>query len=215
MNPTVFIVDDDQAVRYALSALIKAAGLQVRTFASAEEFLDAYDSAHPACLLLDIHLTGMTGLELQAELAARGIRLPIIFITGSGDIPGAVRALKAGAVDFLEKPVEGKTLIAHVQSALELDARHYLATRDKEAVLARCKLLTAREREVMKLVVTGLSSKVIAQRLGISHRTVEIHRTRVMQKMSVASLAELLHLAAACGLLPAPDAQATSEAKAC
>lgn len=195
----IFVVDDDAAVRDGLVLLLESAGFETEVHASAGDFLESLHSGNAgACLLLDVKMPGMSGPDLQAELARRGIELPIIFLTAHGDIPTAVQAIKAGAVDFLTKPVEGDLLIGRVQTVLDkfsADHRREAANRSRCARVAR---LTAREREVMRLAVTGQANKEIAQRLGISHRTVEIHRARVMQKTRAANLVELVHLAEDC-----------------
>ncbi len=202
MNQTVHLVDDDADVRDALSGLLQAAGLRVQAYARAEDFLASCVAGQPGCLLLDVAMPGMTGPELQAALAASGIDLPVVFLTGHGDIPTAVRVTRAGAVDFLEKPVAGKVLVARVKNALELDAKRRLEGADRRAIRARYAQLSEREREVMALVVTGLSSKEIARRLGISHRTVEVHRTNLMHKMGAARLPDLIACAACCAASP-------------
>jgi two-component system response regulator FixJ len=198
MNPTVFVVDDDAAMRDALAQLLETAGLRVETHADGPAFLVAYEADRPGCLLLDMAMPGMTGLEVQAELNAHGLAIPIIFLTGHGDIPMAVRAVQAGAVDFLEKPIQGAALLERVQRALALDAewRHTLGR--TQAIRQRCANLTSRERECMALAVSGLTSKEIARELGISPRTVEVHRTHVMHKMGAANMAELVNMAACC-----------------
>jgi two-component system response regulator FixJ len=198
MSTTVFVVDDDDAMRDALSQLLEAAGLQVETHASGPAFLSAYGENRPGCVLLDMAMPGMTGLEVQAVLKAHGLAIPILFLTGHGDIPMAVQAVQAGAVDFLEKPIDGATLLERVQRALVLDEEWRQSRCQIQAILQCHARLSAREREVMVLAVTGLTSKEIAQKLGISPRTVEVHRTHVMHKMGAANLAELIKLAACC-----------------
>lgn len=197
--PKVYVVDDDAAVRDGLVLLLESAGFAIDVYASAGDFLaDAHAIPRGACLLLDMRMPDMSGPELQAELARRGIDLPIIFLSAHGDIPTAVQAIKAGAADFLTKPVDGDLLIGRVQAALAMssaDQRRAVANRSRCAGVAG---LTAREREVMRLAVTGHANKEIAQRLGISHRTVEIHRARVMRKTGAANLVELVHLAKDC-----------------
>jgi two-component system response regulator FixJ len=198
MSQTVFIVDDDEAMRDALSQLLETVGLQVETYAGGSIFLSAYGKDRPGCLLLDMAMPGMTGLEVQAELKARGLMIPIIFLTGHGDIPLAVRALQAGAVDFLEKPILGDTLLERVQRALKLDEEWGQEQSRIQLLQTRYNSLSPREREIMALMVTGLTSKEIAQQLGISPRTVEVHRTHVGHKMGAANLAELVGMAAWC-----------------
>lgn len=199
-DQTVFIVDDDAAVRDGLAMLLETAGLPAKTYASAQEFLAAFDPAQSGCLLLDVRMPEMSGPELQKELNRRGSLLPIIFLTAHGDIATTAQAFKAGASDFLTKPVDSPSLLKSVHAALEQNARlqHQAAT--QQAQRARIKTLTERERQIMALVVAGQPNKKIAQKLGISHRTVEIHRTRVMQKTGAANLLELSRIAEACGL---------------
>lgn len=198
MTQTVFIVDDDDAMRDALIQLLETVGLQVEPYAGGPAFLAAYGKDRPGCLLLDMAMPGMTGLEVQAELKARSLMIPIIFLTGHGDIPLAVRALQAGAVDFLEKPILGDTLLERVQRALKLD-EEWGQEQNRIQLLKACYArLSPREREIMALTVTGLTSKEIAQQLGISPRTVEVHRTHVTHKMGAANLAELVNMAAWC-----------------
>jgi two-component system response regulator FixJ len=202
MSPTVFVVDDDPAVRDSLERLLEAHGLQARAYDSAEAFLAAMHPTATGCLVLDVRLPGMSGPELQAALAARGVRLPIIFLTAQGDIPTSVRAVQAGAIDFLEKPVAGDLLVQRVRGALGIDAQQRKEQAQATRAQVRYAQLTPREREVMGLLVAGQSSKEIARRLGISHRTVEIHRTRVMHKMRATNLIELAAAAAACDISP-------------
>jgi FixJ family two-component response regulator len=198
MNQTVFVVDDDDAMRDALSQLLESAGLSVDVYADGSAFLAAYDAERPGCLLLDVAMPNMTGLEVQEALMARGLETPIVFLTGHGDIPLAVRAVQGGAVDFLEKPVEGATLIERVKRALELDKERRLTQGRTKDILLRHARLSNRETEVMRLAVSGLTSKEIARELGISPRTVEVHRIHVMHKMGAANLAELIFMAACC-----------------
>lgn len=198
MNQTVFIVDDDAAIRDALSQLLETASLQVESHADGRAFLAAYEEDRPGCLLLDMAMPGMSGLEVQAELRARGLTIPVVFLTGHGDIPMAVRTLQAGAVDFLEKPIQGAKLIERVQRALKLD-REWRETQGRtQAIQQRHARLSSREREVMALAVSGFTCKEIAQKLGISPRTVEVHRTHVMHKMGASNLVELVNIAACC-----------------
>jgi RNA polymerase sigma factor (sigma-70 family) len=191
---TVFVVDDDQAVRDSLDLLIRSVGLPVETFACAEEFLNRYDNKLPGCLVLDVRMPGMSGLELQHGLKDRGIELPVIIITGHGDVPIAVRAMKDGAIEFLEKPFSKQLLLEHIREAFQRDEERRHAASRQSGVAARVDTLTERERQVLDLVIAGMVSKQIAIELGISKKTVDVHRSRVMQKMQVASLPELVEL---------------------
>jgi two-component system, LuxR family, response regulator FixJ len=194
-EPTVFIVDDDQAVARSLRWLIEIVRLGVETFASAQAFLDDYDSSKPGCLVLDVRMPGISGLELQERLAARRINVPIIFITGHGDVQMAVRALQAGAFDFVEKPFNDQDLLDRIQKAIAFDAER----RGKEAQRAQLQALfaslTPREREVLDLVVEGMSNKAVANTLGLSAKTVEVHRAKVMEKMHARSISDLVKMA--------------------
>ena len=195
-NPsTVFLVDDDPSVRRALARLIKSAGYQVQTFVSAREFLDRMpDSMGPACLVLDVRMPGLSGLDLQRELQSADATLPIIFITGHGDIPMSVKAMKDGAVDFLPKPVKDKDLLRAIEPALARSLRERAARDELEKIQSRVETLTAREREVMSLVVKGWLNKQIASELGTVEKTIKVHRARVMDKMQVDSVAELVRI---------------------
>ena len=195
---TVFIVDDDAGMRDALVQLLETAGLPVESYPGGPDFLTAFDSERPGCLLLDMAMPGMSGLEVQAALNTLGINIPIIFLTGHGDIPMAVRAVQAGAVDFLEKPIQGAALLERVRRALALD-REWRKTQGRTlAIQQRHAKLSPREREIMTLTVSGLTSKEIARKLEISPRTVEVHRTHVMYKMGAANLADLVNMASCC-----------------
>jgi two-component system response regulator FixJ len=191
-SATVFIVDDDPAMRDSMSFLVRSVGMAVETFTSAQVFLDSYDPERPGCLVLDVRMPGMSGLELQEFLVERGIQTPVVMVTGYGDVPMAVRALKGGAVDFLEKPFTDQELIDTVNEALARDARQRVKEAERAKVKERIARLTPREREVMDLVIEGKPNKVIAAELGLSPKTVEVHRSRVMAKMQVSSLAALL-----------------------
>lgn len=195
---TVFVVDDDAGMRDALVQLLETAGLQVESFTSGPDFLTAYDSERPGCLLLDMAMPGMSGLEVQAALNTLGLTIPIIFLTGHGDIPMAVRAVQAGAVDFLEKPIQGVALLERVRRALALDLEWRKTQGRTLAIQQRHAKLSPREREIMTLTVSGLTSKEIARKLDISPRTVEVHRTHVMYKMGAANLADLVNMASCC-----------------
>jgi two-component system, LuxR family, response regulator FixJ len=191
-EPTVFVVDDDPAVRDSLRWLLQSVDLAVETFATGEAFLEAYDPARPGCLVLDVRMPGMSGLRLQEELGKRGITLPVIVITGYAEVQTAVRALKTGAFDFIEKPYSDEVLLECIHRAIETDreAREVEALRTELA--GRFALLTPREREVMELVTAGKANKVIAADLGLSPKTVEVHRAAVMDKMGADSVAELV-----------------------
>lgn len=202
-EPIVFVVDDDPAIRESLANLLESRGLRVRTYPSAEAFLAAYDPREPGCAVLDVRLRGMSGLELQARLARDGNSLPVIILTGHGDIPMAVRAAKAGAVDFLEKPVNDEVLLQRIHLALEQERRTRPDRRRDHEVAARVADLTPREREVMDLIVAGLPNKQVATRLNITEKTVEVHRRRVLHKMGVHSAVDLVRLVL--GHRPAPD----------
>ena len=197
---TVFVVDDDHAVRDALSALLRVAGWRVRCFGSSSDFLESFDPDLPGCLVLDLMLPGLDGLALQQALAERELEIPIIFVTGHGDVPTSVRAIKAGAVDFLEKPFDQDLLCRRVAEALALDEARRGQRRRASELQRRYQQLTPREREVMTLVVRGESNKRIAALMALSHRTVEIHRSRVMEKMGARSLPELVAMAVSCGV---------------
>lgn len=191
---SVFVIDDDAEVRNALALLLQTAGHSVAQFAGAEEFLDTYTSDLRGCLILDVNMPGMDGPALHEELLQRGAQLPVIFLSAYGTIPVSVRAIKAGAVDFLTKPVDGAALLASVREALQQHALWRKQLEDSLSVTSRLKFLTDREREIMIQVIAGHTSKEIAQCLGISHRTVEIHRAHILQKTGVANLLELARL---------------------
>lgn len=190
----VFLVDDDAGVLNSLAFLMRTVGIRAETFASAQGFLDRYDPDAPGCLVLDVRMPVMGGLELQQKLHEMGATLPIIFLTAHGDIPMAVKAVQSGAVDFLQKPFHDQELIDKVQRALEDDARLRAEAAARHAVVARVGTLTPRERQVLDAVVAGKANKVIAAELGLSQRTVEIHRAHVMRKMHADSLAQLVQM---------------------
>lgn len=194
-EPTVFIVDDDDAVRRFLTGLIRSIDLKVEAYASAQDFLDAYRPGRPGCLLLDVRMPGMSGLELQRELAERAIALQVVILTGHGNVPVAVQAMKAGAVDFIEKPFNNELLLDRIQRAVAQSLRSDSAREARDETLRRLDTLTRRERQVFELVVGGETNKSIAHRLAISGKTVEIHRARVMRKMRARSLAALVQMA--------------------
>ncbi len=194
VQPTVFVIDDDDAVRSSLRLLLKSVGLPVQVYASALEFLPAYKPMQPGCLLLDIRMPGMSGLELQQTLSLQGATIPVVFITGHGDIPMAVEAMRHGAFDFLQKPFRDQDLIDRVQRALERDATTRSQLQQTELIHKRLESLTPRETEVLKLVTAGKPNKIMAATLGVSQRTVEIHRARVMEKMEAHSLAQLVRM---------------------
>ncbi len=196
-EPTVFIIDDDQAVRRFLSGLIESVNLQVETFASAQEFLDAYEPGWLGCLLLDIRMPGMSGLELQNELAERACSLPIIILTGHGNVQVAVHAMKAGAVDFIEKPFNNELLLDRIQKAVAESVDAGSVRIKRQDIAGHMARLTPRERQVLDLVICGDTNKGVARRLDISERTVEIHRSNVMAKMQAKSLAELVKMVTA------------------
>lgn len=192
--PVVFIVDDDEAVRSSLRLLLKSVGLVPSALASAREFLDKYDPAQPGCLVLDVRMPQMSGLELQEQLNLKGAVLPVIFITGHGDVPMAVEAMQAGAFDFLQKPFRDQDLIDRIQRALDKDRTNRAALNERTFIRERLQSLTPREREVLAMVTSGKANKIMAADLGVSQRTVEIHRARVMEKMNAASLAQLVRM---------------------
>lgn len=191
-GPTVFVVDDNASVRKSLRALLESAGIGVETYASGEEFLEVYDPDRPGCLLLDVRLRQSDGLDLQDELRRRKAMLPIIVLTGHGTVPTSVRALKAGAVDFLLKPTPPKMLLERVRAAIDVDRQARMAAATGAAAAARLARMTPREREVMELLVAGKTSKEIAAALGVSVRTVEGHRRVVLSKAHVSSAANLV-----------------------
>lgn len=189
---TVFVVDDDEEVRDSLTVLLQSVGLKVKGYGSAQDFLDDYDPGRSGCLVLDIRMPGMSGTELQERLGDRRATLPIIMVTGHGDVALAVKSMKAGALDFLQKPFNEQELLDLVHHALANDAERRSASNRRQAVIDRLASLTPREREVMELIVDGKANKNIATALGLSRRTVEIHRARVMKKTEAESLAELV-----------------------
>lgn len=193
-NQHIFIIDDDADVRHALEFLFKSVNLSAKSYASADDFLDNYPTDCNGCLIVDIRMPGMSGIDLQKHLQSIGCHLPLIFITGHGDIPMAVEAMRNGAVDFLQKPFRDQDLLDQVNAALTMQADNQNTESKKQAILDRISSLTPRESEVMQRIVNGDANKVIAIDLDLSQRTVEIHRARVMQKMQARSLAQLVKM---------------------
>lgn len=206
VSPTVFVVDDDPSVLKGLSRLLRSAGWQAATYSSPDEFLRQYDPAAPGCLVLDVAMPRVDGFELQRRLVDAGCPLPIVFITGHGDIPTSVRAMRAGALNFLAKPVNDDDLLGAVREAVETDGVARSAQRDMALVRKRLATLTPREREVLEQVVAGKLNKQIAGDLGTVEKTIKVHRARVMEKMGARSLAELARMGERLGI-GAPDAK--------
>ena len=194
VEPNVFIVDDDNGVRSSIRVLMKSVDLPAQAFASAQDFLKSYDPAHPGCLVLDIRMPGMSGLELQEALNKRGAVIPVIFITGHGDVPMAVEAMRQGAFDFLQKPFRDQDLIDRIQQAMVRDTETRSSLHEHTRIRACIASLTPREREVLDLLTNGGANKTMAQDLGLSQRTVEIHRANVMDKMEARSVAHLVRM---------------------
>jgi FixJ family two-component response regulator len=199
-QPVVFVIDDDAGLREALSSLFRSVGLQVKTYAAASEFLHSKPPDGPSCMVLDVRLPGLSGLDFQTELAKANIRIPIIFMTGHGDIPMTVRAMKAGAVEFLPKPFRDQDMLDAVQASLELDRDRRKHAADISKLRVAFESLTPREQEIMGLVTTGLMNKQIAGKIGVGEVTVKLHRGNVMRKMEAKSLAELVRMADALGI---------------
>ena len=199
-SQVVFVIDDDASMRDAVSRLLNAVGLTVQTFASASEFLAGRLPDVPGCAVLDVRLPGLSGLDLQREMVERGIHIPVIFITGHGDIPMSVQAMKAGAVEFLTKPFRDQDLLDAVRSGIQLDRQGRKERAELAELRDGLRQLTPREREVMSLVVAGLLNKQIALRLGTSEKTIKIHRSHVMQKMRADSLADLVRMSQKLGI---------------
>jgi FixJ family two-component response regulator len=199
-EPIVFVVDDDPSVRTSTERLVRSMGFMVQTFGAAKEFLASARPDGPACLVLDIRLPGLSGLDLQRELARSGVEIPIIFMTGHGDIPMTVRAMKAGAVEFLTKPLHRQALLDAIRTAIDRDRAARTERLEGRQLRQRYEQLTAREREVMALVVAGLLNKQIAGELATTERTIKFHRAHIMQKMEAESLAELVRMASQLGI---------------
>ena len=199
-DPIVFVVDDDLSVRRSTERLIRSAGLKVQTFTSAKEFLKHPRIEGPACLVLDVRMPGLSGMDLQRELTQAGIHIPIIFITGHGDIPMSVRAMKAGAVEFLTKPFRSRSLLDAVRAAIERDRSAHKERSETGELHQRYEQLTPREREVMALVATGLLNKQVAGELATTERTIKFHRAHIMQKMRAESIADLVRMTEKLGL---------------
>jgi len=191
---TVIVVDDDDAVRASLRLLLKSVGLEVQTFGSASEFLGSYNAQQPGCLVLDVRMPGLSGMELQEQLNLRGAIIPVIFVTGHGDVPMAVEAMQHGAFDFLQKPFRDQDLLDRIQRALVRDRENRVQLLQKDQIRTRLESLTPREREVLQLMTRGRPNKLMAADLGLSQRTIEIHRARVMEKMHASSLAQLVRM---------------------
>ncbi len=191
---TVFIVDDDEALRESLGSLMKSVDLPYETYASAEAFLESYDPERPGCLILDIRMPGMSGLALQEKLANEGVEMPLIIMSAHGDVEAAVKAMKAGAVDFINKPCKGDVLLDRIRAALELDAKRRRRQAQRADAAARLALLTPREQQVVDLLVAGRLPKQIAFELGLSRKTVDVHRSHIMMKLQAESLVDLLNM---------------------
>jgi two-component system, LuxR family, response regulator FixJ len=195
LKPTVFVVDDDEAIRDSLMLLLHAEGLLAASFASADAFLDTYRAGTPGCVIADVRMPGMTGIELMERLHAAGAAIPVILITGHGDIPMAVSALKRGAADFFEKPFDDNLLLARIRETLAQDDTDRRRQSHREALRARLANLTPREHEIMAILVEGHPNKVIAAQFAISPRTIEVHRARIMEKMQARNLSDLVRMA--------------------
>ena len=199
-GPTIFVVDDDAAVRRSLTRLLRSAGWNTEAFASADDLLERAPAGEPGCVLLDVQMPGMNGLELHARMAEAGISLPVVFLSGKGDIPMSVQAMKHGAVDFLVKPVEEDVLFQALDQAIRRQAAEAATRHARDSIMARLARLSEREREVLDLVLQGRLNKQIAYDLGIAEKTVKAHRGRVMEKMEAATVAELVHMCDVIGL---------------
>jgi FixJ family two-component response regulator len=208
-SPLIYLVDDDEPVRDSLGLLFKSIGLKHEAYGSALDFLEGYDPARHSCLVADIRMPGLSGLELQQRLNERRSEIPIIFITGHGDVPMAVTAMKSGAADFIQKPFRDQDLIDRINKALARDLERRKGRAEQDEIRGRIALLTPREKEVMERVVSGQANKVIAMDLGVSQRTVELHRARVMRKLKMRSVAELVHAVDRIGGVAKAEATAT------
>ncbi len=197
----VYLVDDDYSVRDSLSMLIESTGQPVRCFESADDFLNNFDPEQAGCLILDVRMPRMTGLELQEELSRRDFSIPIIFISGHADVPDSSKAFRAGAVDYMEKPFDSETLLTRMQEAIRKDMETRVQNAEKRKLKKRLSTLTPRELEVMTLVVKGLSNKEAARQLNVSNRTIDVHRAKIMEKMAADDLADLTVMAMHCGLI--------------
>lgn len=193
-RPIVYVVDDDIAMRKSLQHLLESVGLSTRVFESAGEFLSSYEPAAVGCAIVDVRMPGISGLDLQEQMRMRGIDLPVIVVTGHADVQMAVRAMKAGAFDFIEKPFNEQLLLERVQRAIDLHSKVYVVQMEREAILARMRSLTPRETQVMEMVVNGSPNKQIAASLGLSEKTVEVHRSHVMTKLSAGNAADLIRM---------------------
>lgn len=211
-SPLIYLVDDDEAVRDSLGMLFKSIGFKYQAHASALDFLEHYDAARHSCLVADIRMPGLSGLELQQRLNEQRAEIPIIFITGHGDVPMAVTAMKSGANDFVQKPFRDQDLIDRINKGLESDRERRKERAEVDAIRARIALLTPRENEVMQRVARGQANKVIAMDLGVSQRTIELHRARVMRKLRMRSVAELVHAIDRIGGVAPADNAATGTA---
>lgn len=213
-DPTVFVVDDDEALNESLRWLLESEGLRVETFGSATAFLAGYEAGRPGCLILDVRMPGMTGLELQERMREQGIRIPTIVVTGHGDIPMAVQAVRNGALDFIEKPLDDRVLMASIQQALAVDAQQQADEEGLRELLERAGELTPRERQVFSRAAEGQPNKQIAAELELSEKTIEVHRANLMRKLEVGSIAELVRAATTlerAGWNPGTDETATSQ----
>jgi FixJ family two-component response regulator len=197
---TVYVVDDDPSVRAGLARLLKSVGLAAKTFASAPEFLEQAVTGKPGCLIVDLRMPAMSGLELQDHLRARHLDLPVIFLTAHGTVPASVRAIKRGAVDFLEKPVDDQVLLDVIFQALEQDRENRFKQAEVKVIQDRLSTLTPREYEVLTLIITGMLNKQVAYKLGTTEKTIKVHRARIMKKMNCESLAQLVRLAEKAGI---------------